>query len=131
MYVERPCRSATFFQEIGVGCAEIMESLQPDFEIIERTWELLLRQRGLSPSRIKDGVATGYETLEIYRQETQVAEFDLDQPPGHGFIGSLEVRIVVKPPPPMKAFDARDLITQRGPSLNGVLESCATAFVDV
>ena len=89
-----------------------MDAPQPDFGIVERTWEARLRERGLSPSRIDSGIFTGYEHLELYRQETQVAELKLDEPPSRTFIASLEVKIVVRPPSPLEPFEARDLITQ-------------------
>lgn len=107
-----------------------MDAPQPDFGIVERTWEARLRERGLTPSRVGTGIATGHPRLEIYRQETQAAEFDLDQPPGHGFIGSVEVKVVLDPPS-LGEFEVYDLITQRGPSLEGALEACANTFMDV
>ena len=107
-----------------------MDNPQPDFSIVERTWEGRLRERGLAQSRIGTGIATGYQRLELYRQETQVAEFDLDQPPGHGFIGSVEVKIVLELPS-LGEFVVHDLITQRGQSLEGALEGCANTFMDV
>ena len=58
------------------------------------------------------------------------AEFDLDQPPGHGFLGSLEVKVVLEPAD-LGEFEVRDLITQVGPSLEGALEACANTFMDV
>ncbi|MGN6727138.1 MAG: DUF6348 family protein [Tepidisphaeraceae bacterium] len=107
-----------------------MENPQPDFSIVERTSEGRLRDRGLTPSRVGTGIATGHQRLELYRQETQVAEFDLDQPPGHGFIGSVEVKIVLEPPS-LGEFEVRDRVTQRGLSLEGALETCANTFMDV
>ena len=85
----------------------------------------------LTPSRIGSGIATGYQRLELYRQQTQIAEFDLKAPAkGHGFIASLEVKIVLAHPT-LGETDVRDLITQRGPSLEGALEACANTFMDV
>ena len=48
-----------------------MDNPQPDFGIVERTWEGRLRERGLAPSRVNTGIITGYQRLELYRQETQ------------------------------------------------------------
>src|SRR5690349_5477600 len=85
----------------------------------------------LTPSRIGSGIATGYQRLELYRQQTQIAEFDLKAPAkGHGFIASVEVKIVLAHPT-LGETDVRDLITQRGPSLEGALEACANTFMDV
>jgi hypothetical protein len=102
---------------------------QPDFSVIERTWESRLRQRGLSPSRVGDSIATGLDALEIRRQETQCAEFDTDAT-GNGFIASVEVRAWVEAPD-LGAHEIHDLVTQRGPSLEGALEACANTFMDV
>jgi len=107
-----------------------LKAAQPDFSIVERTWEARLRQRGLTPSRVGTGVATGYQRLELYRQETQVAEFDFDQPLGRGFIGSVEVRVVLDSPH-LGDLEVHDLVTQRGRSLEGALEACANTFMDV
>lgn len=107
-----------------------MDAQEPDFGIIESVWEARLRERGLAPSRTDTGISTGYERLELYRQETQVAEFDLDGPSGHGFVGSVKVKIVLAPPS-LGEFEVHDLITQRGPSLEGALEACANTFMDV
>jgi hypothetical protein len=113
-----------------VFCEGLVGMPKPDFSIIERTWEVRLRERGLAPSRAGTGIATGLQRLELYRQETQVAEFELDEPPGHGFMASLELRVVLEPPS-LGEFELRDLITQRGSSLEGALEGCANAFMDV
>jgi hypothetical protein len=107
-----------------------LDTPKPDFGIVERTWEERLRGQGLVPSRAGTGIGTGHQRLEIYRQETQVAEFDLNKPPGHGFIGSVEVKIVLEPPD-LGRFEVHDLVTQRGPSLEGALEACANTFMDV
>lgn len=107
-----------------------MDNLQPDFSIIERTWEGRLRDRGLAPSRVGTGIATGHHRLELHRLEAQFLEFELDQPPGHGFIGSVKVKIVLEPPS-LGVFEVRDLVTQRGQSIEGALETCANTFMDV
>ena len=107
-----------------------MDTQNPDFSIIERTWELRLRERGLTPTPIGTGIATGHNRLELYRQETQVVKFHLDEPPGHGFFGSLEVKVVLAPPL-LGEFELSDRITQRGPSLEGALAACANTFMDV
>jgi hypothetical protein len=103
---------------------------KPDFSVIERTWEQRLRDRGLAPARVGTGIATGHDRLELYRQQTQVAKFELNEPPGHGFIGSIEIKIVLEPPS-LGEFAVTDLVTQRGPSLEGALELCANTFMDV
>src|SRR5205809_303860 len=101
-----------------------MEKQKPDFSIVDRIWETRLRERGLTPTRVGAGIATGHQRLELYRQETQVAEFDIDPPAGHGFIGSVEVKVVLDVPS-LGAFEVHDLVTQHGPSLEGALEACA------
>lgn len=107
-----------------------MDKPQPDFGIVERTWESRLREHGLSPSRVGTGISTGYERFELYRQETQVAEFELDHEPHHGFVGSIEVKAVLELTS-LGAVTILDLITRRGPSLDGALEACANTFMDV
>ena len=107
-----------------------VDTLKPDFSIIERTWVAHLRERGLSPSPVGKGIATGYDRLELYRQETEVAEYKLEQPPGHGYLASLEVKIVLALPS-LGDFEVLERITQRGSSLEGALETCANTFMDV
>src|SRR5688500_550826 len=99
---------------------------QPDFSVVERTWESRLRQRGLTPSRVGAGVATGYDKFEIHRQETQAGEFDIDSL-GHGFLGSIEIAIRIDAPG-LGAYDIHDLVTQRGPSPDGAPAVCANTF---
>jgi hypothetical protein len=107
-----------------------LDTSKPDFSVIERTWVKRLQERGLAPSSIGTGIATGYDRLELYRQQTEVAEFDVDQPPGHGFVGSVEVKIVLAPPS-LGKFEVLELVTQHGPTLDGALELCANTFMDV
>lgn len=107
-----------------------MDAPQPDFGIVERTWERRLRDRGLVPSRIGTGIAAGHQRLELHRQETQVAEFDVSPPAEHGFVASLQVKIVLDPPD-WGNYEVYDLVTQPGPSMEGALEACANTFMDV
>ena len=107
-----------------------METLKPSFDVIENTWERRLRERGLVPSRIGSGIATGHDRLELYRHEAQVAEYTVDRPPGHGFLASLEVRATLSVPS-LGVFMVSDLITRRGPSMEGALQACAETFMDV
>ena len=102
---------------------------QPDFSVVERTWEARLRKLGLTPWRVGTGIATGHQRLEVYRQETQAAEFDLD-PQGHGFLASVEVKVVVEPPG-LGRYEILDLVTQQGESLEGALTRCAETFMEV
>jgi hypothetical protein len=88
-----------------------------------------MRDKGLTPWRVGNGIATGHQRLEIYRQETQVADFDLE-PGGRGFMASLEVKIVVEPPG-LGRYEIGDLVTTQGDSLEGALTRCAETFMEV
>lgn len=107
-----------------------VDTSKPDFSIVERTWMSRMREVGLVPSPAGTGIATGLDQLEVYRQEAEVAEHDFDEPPGHGFVGSIGVKVVVEPPS-LGRFEIRDLVTQHGPSLDGALEACANTFMEV
>src|SRR5258706_5109895 len=102
----------------------------PDFSIVQRVWEERLREVGLSPAPRKDGLATGYQRLEIYRKQTEVAELS----PGVGgmrsFIASLEVQVVVEHPTAGN-FEVWDRVTQWGDSSDAALRNCAVTFLDV
>jgi hypothetical protein len=107
-----------------------VDALKPDFSIIERTWVERLRQRGLSPSAVGQGIATGYDRLELYRQETQVAEYEIDGAVGHGFLASMEVKVAIAAPS-LGEHEVLELITQHGESLESALANCANTFMDV
>lgn len=107
-----------------------VESLKPDFAVIERTWNERLRERGLSPSPVGDGIATGYDRLELFRQQTEVAEYEIEGSLETGYMASVEVKVVVAEPA-LGEHEVRELITQRGSSLENALETCANTFMDV
>jgi hypothetical protein len=79
---------------------------------------------------VENGIATGLERLELHRQETEVAEYEIEGPVGHGYLASLEVRIVVAQPS-FGEHEVLERITQRGASLEDALATCANTFMDV
>ncbi len=98
----------------------------PDFTIVERTFERRMREQGLSPRRLREGVDSGYSRLEVYCTNAEVLalrENDLR-------IASVEVKVVLDHPVHGSA-EILDLVTLRGESAEAALERCAHTWMDV
>jgi hypothetical protein len=104
--------------------------LHPDFSVVETHWEQRLRELGLSPVRTDNGIDTGLSRLVLRRFEGQVAEFCLDERIGPEFVASLETVALVEHAEAGK-FEVRDLVTQRGPTMEQALRNCADTFMSI
>ncbi len=95
-----------------------------DYTLVEHTFAGRLRDWGLSPRLVKEGVKTGYDRLELYRTEIECATA------GGPVYVSLEVKAALEHPA-FGSAEIFDLITLAGRSANEVIVQCANTYMDV
>jgi hypothetical protein len=102
-----------------------------DWTRVERIWEARLRERGLAPTLLGDGVvATGLAGLQIRRLCAQKADVQIENPTHRGTLASVETGIRLELPA-HGDYEIRDLVTQRADTADAALDACAHAFMDV
>ncbi len=106
-----------------------MSSDPIDVTRVERTLERRLREQGLFPRAVADGVSTGLNRLRLYRGEIQVAQVPVPGQPA-GYLVSVDVRAALEHPQAGNA-EISDLVTVQSNSIDEALELGANTYMDV
>jgi hypothetical protein len=99
---------------------------QPDFTIVERTLERWMREQGLSPRRLPDGIDSGYRRLDVHRTNAHVLAIEDSETR----FASVEIKAVLDHPV-HGSTEILDLVTLEGDSAESVLERCAETWMAV